>query len=219
MKLQYLGDSKDSFKWDYHDYLVSALNYPLLNIALMMTPDDKSGDGKTSPLDFPARAEIIEFCKFLREQRSIEAIKDLPKKTSASYTVKLHRNSEDIDHKNREKYFSEINPSKQVLFIDPDIGFEPKRISKKHIGYRDISQIIKQVSDETVLSVFQYNNRKENFINHFDKIKERMESVPSTAIFSPSLMFVNISKSKEVIEQVRKINQEYADNRGIKTIV
>ena len=49
MKLQYLGDSKDSFKWDYHDFLVAELGYPLLNIALMMTPDDAGNDGQSHP--------------------------------------------------------------------------------------------------------------------------------------------------------------------------
>jgi hypothetical protein len=27
MKLQYLGDSKDSFKWDYHDWLASEMKF------------------------------------------------------------------------------------------------------------------------------------------------------------------------------------------------
>ncbi len=85
MKLQYLGDSKDSFKWDYHDFLVSELKYPLLNIALMMTPDDGSNDGKTRPSLFPAREEIISFCQFLRENRSIDSIRNLPLITGASY--------------------------------------------------------------------------------------------------------------------------------------
>jgi len=62
MKLQYLGDSKDSFKWDYHDYLTDALGYNLLNILLMITPDDETNEGKTNPDWFPARKEIIDFC-------------------------------------------------------------------------------------------------------------------------------------------------------------
>lgn len=80
MKLQYLGDSKDSFKWDYHDFLVSKLEYPLLNIALMMTPDDGGNDGKTEPSSFPAKGEIIEFCHSLKENQSIDLIKNIPKK-------------------------------------------------------------------------------------------------------------------------------------------
>ena len=61
MKLQYLGDSKDSCTWDYHDYLTDALGFELLNILLMMTPDDNTNEGKTKPDRFPARREIIKF--------------------------------------------------------------------------------------------------------------------------------------------------------------
>ncbi|MCH7556752.1 MAG: hypothetical protein IIB56_04755, partial [Planctomycetes bacterium] len=91
MKKQYLGDSKDSFKWDYHDYLVSQLGFPIFNIALMMTPDDRSNDGQSHPSLFPARKEIVEFCHDLRRSRSIEAIKALPEKTGESYEVFLHK--------------------------------------------------------------------------------------------------------------------------------
>lgn len=40
MKLQYLGDSKDSFKWDYHHFLVDALGYRHFQIVWMMTTDN-----------------------------------------------------------------------------------------------------------------------------------------------------------------------------------
>ena len=33
MKLQYLGDSKDSFKWDYHDVLSTHLDVETLVVA------------------------------------------------------------------------------------------------------------------------------------------------------------------------------------------
>jgi len=65
MKLQYLGDSKDSFKWDYHDYLTETIGFKLLNILFMMTPDDNTNEGNTKPDWFPARDEIIQFCKEL----------------------------------------------------------------------------------------------------------------------------------------------------------
>ena len=55
MKLQFLGDAKDSFKWDYHDYLTDKLGFEVLNILLMMTPDDKTNHGKLKATLFPAR--------------------------------------------------------------------------------------------------------------------------------------------------------------------
>ena len=211
MKLQYLGDSKDSFKWDYHDYLVSELNYPLLNIALMMTPDDGGSDGKSHPTLFPARPEIIEFCHYLRENRSIDSIKELPHKTGAQYQVELHKNGSYINNGNRANYFSGINGiENQVLFLDPDNGFEPeKSINEKHISYEDISRILGQVSKNTVVSIFQHHRRK-SFPDDFARIKERMLYGFATAIYWHSLMFVAISKSEHVIEYVASANRKYA---------
>ncbi len=219
MKLQYLGDSKDSFKWDYHDYLVSALKYQLLNIALMMTPDDGSNDGKTHPSLFPAREEIIGFCQYLKKNRSIESIKALPHKTGASYQVDFHNNSKYISNCNRAEYFSDLKATnRQVLFLDPDNGFEPeKSISKKHVSYNDISSILEQVSNETVVSIFQHHRRKK-FQNDFACIKERIESGHSTAIYWHSLMFVAISKSEKVLERVTAANKKYAKTNPV-TIV
>jgi len=34
MKLQYPGDSKDGFKWDYHHFLMEALGYSRLKLFL-----------------------------------------------------------------------------------------------------------------------------------------------------------------------------------------
>lgn len=211
MKLQYLGDSKDSFKWDYHDYLVAELKYPLLNIALMMTPDDGGSDGKSHPSLYPARTEVIEFCNHLRLHRSISKIKDLPEKTGASYSVELHQGSKFITNHNRTEYFSGIyGEREQVLFLDPDNGFEPeKSINEKHIAYNDISFILDQVTEDTVLSVFQHHRRK-SFPDDFARITERLLSGHSTAIYWHSLMFVAISKSASVIKQVAAINEKYA---------
>src|SRR3989338_5465608 len=110
MKLQYLGDSKDSFKWDYHDYLAQGLRYPFLNIVLMMTPDDESNEGKSPPSLFPARTEIVEFCEHLQKKRSIEAVRRLPEITGSSYTIKFHNESASITNQNRRQYFSGSNP-------------------------------------------------------------------------------------------------------------
>ena len=72
MKRQYLGDSKDSFKWDYLDFLVEALALPQLKIVWMMTPDDGGSDGKTSPERFLARPEVLRFCNSLKATRNPE---------------------------------------------------------------------------------------------------------------------------------------------------
>lgn len=219
MKLKYLGDSKDSFKWDYHDYLAQKLRYSLLNITFMMTPDDESNDGKSHPSLFPARDKIIKFCEHLRKKRSIQAVRRLPKITGSSYTVRLHNESAFITNQNRTQYFSGFSADvNQLLFLDPDNGFEPeKSYSEKHVLYSDIASILGQISDYSVISIFQHFRRK-SFVKDFARIKERLYDGYATAIYWHSLMFVAIGKSQKVIAQVGEANEEYSRTYPVKSL-
>ncbi len=244
MKLQFLGDSRDSFKWDYHDYLPRSLDYPLLNIAFMMTPDDNKKMGETKPELFSASKEIIKFCKYLRKEKdrrelrekfkqgyfeevSIELeelISQLSKRTESKYSVDLHKGAHLFTNNinNRNVYFSNIRKDdRQVLFLDPDNGFEPKcNHSNKHILYSDIINILEQVSEEIVLSVFQYF-RRIPFSDDFNDIERRIKKqskykIHATAIYTHSVMFVVASKSKDIIDKVRAINEKYP--RSVRTL-
>lgn len=158
----------------------------------MMTPDDDGSHGETDPSSFPTSNEIIEFCQSLKEKPSIDSIKLLPQKTGASYQVKLHKNAQHITNSNRAEYFSGLNIDKQILFLDPDTGFEPeKSINEQHVSYHDISNILEQVSDNTIVSIFQ-TLRRRRFSDDFASIKERLLSGHATAIHWHSLMFVAI---------------------------
>jgi hypothetical protein len=181
MKLQYLGDSLDSFKWDYHDYLAAELDYPILNVAFMMTPDDNTNHGKTNPRNFSARKNIIAFCDKLKTEIDRLNLSDkfkqghiteasseltymmqqLPKKMQSNYSVMLHRGAEQFKNNNRGEYFSDITRNnKQVCFLDPDNGFQPeKKFSAKHVLYSDIESILQHISEQSVISVFQYFRR------------------------------------------------------------
>ncbi len=219
MKRQYLGDSKDSFKWDYHDYLASALRYPRLNMVLMLTPDDQSGDGKTHPELFPARKAIISFCHNLREERNIQRLRDLPAATGASYFVDLHNPETYITRKNRREYFSGLpTEGKHLFFLDPDNGFEPETSNnEKHVLYSDIDAILKQISDESAISVFQHF-RRITFDKDFARIKERLATDHVTAVYWHSLMFVVIGKNRKTIEKVIEANHLYSQGRtGVST--
>lgn len=210
MKRQYLGDSKDSFKWNYHDYLASAIGFSVFNVVLMLTPDDDSNHGKTHPARFPAQESIIDFCRDLRRHREIQLIKKLPSYTGSKYLVELHQGETYFKKNNRKEYFSGFSGAKrQIVFLDPDNGFEPEKSSnEKHVLYSDVQAILDQISDDTVISVFQVF-RRIPFAKDFNRIKERLPSGYATAIYWHSLMFVLICKTKEEIEKVRKINFRY----------
>jgi hypothetical protein len=219
MKRQYLGDSKDSFKWDYHHFLVEALGYRQLKIAWMMTPDDGGPDGKTAAEAFPARQEILRLCNELRSARDPALLLGLPATTGAQYTVSFYSPDEAQNGTNRFTFFSGNDASSdQVLFLDPDNGFEPERsCSDKHLRYSDLDRLIRAISPGTVVSVFQHHRRKK-FPEDFARIRERLISGYSTAIYWDSLMFVGISLSPETIHRVGEINREYAKQRPVKVI-
>ncbi len=219
MKRQYLGDSKDSFKWDYHHYLLEALGYEQLKIAWLMTPDDDSSNGDTAPELFPARQEIIRFCNLLRTSRDPDLLLGLPATTGASYSVSFHKPSDSLKDGGHNSYFSDIDSSpKQVLFIDPDNGFEPERNpSDKHVRYTDLDRVVNSISPDSIVTIFQHHRRKK-FPEDFARIRERLLSGYSTAIYWHSLMFVIVSPSAEIITKVHEINCEYAKNHPVKVI-
>jgi len=219
MKKQYLGDSKDSFKWDYHDYLTSALRYPGLSIILMLTPEDHSRDGKTHPELFPARKEVISFCHNLRKERKLQLLRGLPTATGASYLVNLHNPEIYFTRQNRRQYFSGLPAEgKHLFFLDPDNGFEPERSSnEKHVLYSDINVVLKQISGESVISVFQHF-RRIPFDEDFARIKERLTSVHVAAVYWHSLMFVAIANAKETIEKVIVANHRYSQRYPVRVL-
>jgi hypothetical protein len=219
MKLQYLGDSRDSFKWDYHDYLTTSMRYSLLNVAFMMTPDDDTNDGATEPHIYQARTEIIDFCRDIRNSKDIQSIMQLPSRTGADYKVALHKEATQIRNENRGEYFTDIaHEDRQVLLLDPDNGFEPeKKYSDKHILYSDIESILKQITTQAVISVFQYFRRR-SFGDDFMRIRQRLISGHTTAIYWHSLMFVAISKSRTTIDSVLTVNKQYSQNRPVRIL-
>jgi hypothetical protein len=219
VKQQYLGDSKDSFKWDYHDWVVSKLGYPVFNVVLMMTPDDGGNDGKSHPTLFPARDEIIGLCHDLRERRCIEEIKNIAKKTGSSYVVTLHQGDSYITNKNRREYFSGFSSEQdQIVFLDPDNGLEPETsFSEKHVRYSDITRVLDQLSNESIITVFQHF-RRISFKDDFSRIRKRIESGHSTAIYWHSLMFVAISRSEKAIERTLLANQKYSESNPVEVI-
>ena len=219
MKRQYLGDSKDSFKWDYHDFLLKELGYNQLMIAWMMTPDDHGSDGRTSPELFPAMPEVLTFCNDLRSCREPSLLSELPATTGACYSVGFHKPDHDLDENTRDFYFSaiELKPS-QVLFLDPDNGFEPEQsFSEKHVRYAEVENIINGAPQNSLVTVFQHH-RRITFPADFSRIRERLRIGYATAIYWHSLMFVSISLSPETIARVSEINREYAKNHPVRVL-
>lgn len=220
MKRQYLGDSKDSFKWDYHDFLATALGLPRLHVALMLTPDDGGTDGRSDPARFPARAPVLDFCRHLRVRRDVGEIVRLPERTGAPYRLTLHEGEALFAAGDRAGYFSGLDGAGDALvFLDPDNGFEPERsCSDKHVRYGEVAGILDQLPPDSVVSVFQHF-RRISFPRDFDRIRRRLDTFHSTAIFWHSLMFVAVGKSEPAIRKVAAANRDYAQRYPVTLLI
>ncbi len=219
VKLQYLGDSKDSFKWDYLHFLAESLAYEKLVIVWMMTADDGSTNGRTAPETFPARKEVLDLCHRLRAERKHALLFGLPAITGADYTVSLHDAGTSVRGRGQHSFFGEIEGgSRHVVFLDPDNGFEPERsATERHVRYSDLDRLVKTLPDDAVVVVFQHHRRRK-FVDDFARIRERLLSGFSSAIYWRSLMFVCIASSAETIAKIAKIHREYARQRPVVVI-
>ena len=92
-----------------------------------MTLDDNGPDGKTAPELFPAREAILQLCHDLRSARDPGLLFELPARTGARYAVTFHDPDASLSDGDDHSFFSgvETGPD-QVLFLDPDNGFEPE---------------------------------------------------------------------------------------------
>lgn len=219
MKLQYLGDSKDAFKWDYLDFLARSLNFSTLTVVPMLTPEDDGEQGGTQPTDFPCSDAVLRFCNVLRDRRSLGELLALPNYTGASYSVALHKEADQFTNRGRRNYFKGLPASpRNLVFVDPDNGFEPENITKQHICYSDMAELLKQCTNDSVVSVFQHF-RRTPFRDDFAQIREQLDGVPTTAVYwDGRLMFVTVGKSADVISSVAGANRRYAESRPVRVI-
>ena len=216
MKRQYLGDARDAFKWEYQDRLCRLLGYDELQIVPMLTLDDGTNEGKIHSTMFPAASVIHDFCKTLRESRSLHDLKRLPAMTDADYRVRLHKPEETFLDFARDEYFSDLRSEfDQVVFVDPDIGFEPRGRYEKHVAFADVESLLDQVTQSSTVSVYQHKRRSEPFLQTLDGIRHRLSDDYCAAIFSHSVMFITLSRSRSVIERVAEINKAYAADRKL----
>lgn len=219
MKLQYLGDSKDCFKWDYHDYMMTALEFPKLSMLLMLTLDDRSGEGETHPTRYPAREGFVEYCHRLKRGRNLELLAELPNVSLANYVVEVYNPPIPFSNTARWSYFSGVPvDGTRMYFLDPDNGFEPeKSCSEKHVKFTDIELLLERMSDDSVISVFHHFRRK-SFPADFAAIRARLKGGFATAVYWQHLMFVFIAKTEQAIVAVRVANAAYARTHPVKML-
>jgi hypothetical protein len=208
MKLQYLGDSRDAFKWDLLHWLVSETDPPFSKLVVipMLTPDDEvPHDGKTPAKSFASRPEINNFLEALaKTPRTLERIVDLGALDSlCQFEVQVHEAYRSIGSgKQREAYWKSFRSEAQentLVFADPDNGLEPKtKHAEKWLRYDEVRKILEDLPQTSALVVYQHRPQREKWQSALPRIKSQCAfPYHAFSVCESNLAFIVFTTGKE----------------------
>lgn len=202
MKLQYLGDVRDAFKWDLLHWICtkSSPRFDKLFFVSMLTPDiEKSNEGQIPHQQFECRDFIRLFLDALRkEPRSLERITALrsAEHNSPAFDVPIFAPARYIGSgKQRAKYWTGFEPEKlenTVVFFDPDNGFETTtQHETKWIRHSELKDFLARLPETSVVVVYQHRPRLRKWDDLFADLKDKLEYADTAvAAYEGNLAFV-----------------------------
>ena len=170
MKLQFLGDVRDAFKWDLLHWLCTRSEPPFAHLLYvpMLTPDDPhSRDGQISHHRFPCRTEISKFVTSLAEApRTLSRVKTLGEVCSEPrFSVEVYKADEHIGTgTKRNGYWADLprflRPN-SLVFFDPDNGFETeKQVGPKWVRHCEVCDLVSRLHPDSAAVVYQHRPHK-----------------------------------------------------------
>ena len=226
MKLQYLGDARDAFKWDLLHWMCtkSSPHFDELAFVPMLTPDiEKSNEGQTPHQWFECRDFIRPFVASLKkEPRSLERITTLgsSEKNAPSFRVSLFAPSEYIGSGNqRAKYWASFEPEKYenaVVFFDPDIGLETKtQHGTKWVRHLELKHFLSRLPKTSVAVVYQHRPHRK-WVDLFADLKDSLSYAhTAVAAHEGNLAFVAMASNASAGRQIFATMKSYTDEHPV----
>ena len=222
MRLQFLGDLRDAYKWDLLHWICTESNPPFsqLTIIPMLNPDDPdSTHGQTSPENFNCRPAVLRFLHSLREEpRQIERLKDLGNLGGLdAFGVRLYNPNGFISSGwNRAHYWDGLKRiilQNSLVFVDPDTGFETKtQAGEKHLRFGETLYLLNQLDDRSCLAIFQYRPQGQSWQDVFNRISSGGSLGFFRAIICGNTALVMLAKYEAV---KRRVNQSLTDYNNL----
>lgn len=227
MKPQYFGDIRDLFKFDLSQVLIGSIKQlKQIYYIPMLTENDRRNDGKK--VDYSsakAGGENTDLIKYLRmcitnDRRNIREIGEYYR--NKKINIEIYRDTGYLKHTERRDYFVQANkglPDNSLILVDPDNGMEVKRPKRRHILYSEIKTLYNEMSNESVLMIYQHFPR----IKHNEYIKKRFRDIgehikPNCTpcfISDNDIIFFLLTKiprmGKSVEKTIIKYNSTYKD--------
>jgi hypothetical protein len=175
MKHQYFGDSRDLFKYDFLlDVLANVRGLERLVLIPMLTPDDESREGeRLASLPGRRRPSLAAFLRASRRdnRRQVTSLREYMASNGVNYLP--YRDDECFEPAAREEYFASVpvrGLSRSLIFLDPDIGLEPKDSrqmrragAEKYLRYDEVAGLARRATS-CALIVYQHLQRNKHKI-------------------------------------------------------
>lgn len=221
MKLQYLGDSRDAFKWDLLYHLCTASNPPfghLLLIPLLTQDDPLPTDGKSPHFRFSCQPGIRNFLSQLASSRDLGLIQGLGAiGGSPRFQVLMPPSSRYIqsgaERANYWKEWPEATWTDAIAFFDPDNGFETKtQKGTKWLRHREVAAILPTLGPEGAAVIYQHRSQRQAWDTVFAMLTPCLDYADwSATVYEPNLAFV-ILGAESALRRVVPVAESYAHN-------
>jgi hypothetical protein len=218
MKLQYLGDYRDAFKWDLLHWLCSTSGNETASLLFvpLLTPDDPSPrDGRVPHDRFLARPEVQQFVAGLKgTPRGLGAIVDLGAlQPTKRFQVSIHAPDRFVaSGRGRPGYWRGIDyPSKSVVFLDPDNGFETRtRKGTKWVRHDEVKWLLAELPRSSVLVVYQHRPHRtwDDVLGDLSQVLRY--AAHASATYDSSLAFIIIGNAGTAARRFSDAAMRYA---------
>jgi hypothetical protein len=124
--------------------------------------------------------------------------------------------SHPFSHEKRARYFDSIVshlPKKTLIFLDPDIGLEETRPTKKHLLFDEVKEIFEQMDPKSVLMIYQHFPREKHegyILRRCTELQNLTGTLPVT-IADNEIIFFFLVKNPVLHERIGDIVSLYAD--------
>ncbi len=223
MKLQYLGDARDAFKWDILHWICTKSTSPFSNLVFipMLTPDgEKPNEGNVHHTRFECRDLIRPFIESLRQPpRSLNNIKKLgvANADQPQFQITIFAHDRYIGGGTlRKEYWRDLDPEayeNSIVFFDPDNGFETTtQNGTKWIRHEELKLYLSKLPKNSAIVVYQHRPRR-TWGDLFLDIKKHLDYAYTViAAYESDIAFVAIANNKEVGDRISKAISAYAND-------
>ena len=229
----HFGNARDLFKFDLVRHIMKSLpeltNFTF--VPMLTETDETDGKKKSTKKDLDKalmegkpgsqNRELLAYMERLQEiEDDLEyftAIRAYFQKENIPIDI---FDRQPFTHKKRDNYFQALFktfPKKSLIFLDPGIGLEDRRPTKKHLLMAEVKKIYDQMDTASIMMIYQHFPRMTpvGYVKHRSaQLADLTGSTPVT-ITDNEIIFFMLAKNPKIRASIGLILKQYANTYSI----